>query len=44
MGNNFENNICVYVQLNHTHTKEFYFLKFSKVYLIANFSKCPMDI
>ena len=29
---------------NHTQKKEFYFLKFSNVYLFASFSKCPMDI
>ena len=41
MENNFKNNICVYVYLNHTHTEEFYFLKFSDVYLFASFSKMP---
>ena len=44
MENNCKTTICVYVQLNPTHKKEFYFLKFSYVYLFASFSKWPMDI
>lgn len=42
MEKNFKNNTCVY--LNHMHKKEFYFLTFNNVYLLASFPKCSMDI
>ena len=30
--------------ITESHKKRILFLKFSNVYLLANFSKCPMDI
>ena len=43
MENKFKS-ICAYVWLNHTQNKRILLLKISDAYLLASFSKCPMDI
>ena len=46
MERNFKNNmcVCIYIYKTGSKVKEFYFLKFSNVYLFASFSKCNIHL